>query len=793
MRWHHVLLRLYPRWLVGALGIGATTAVVAVTDHVLVRPLPFPSASRLVRLYQDQSFRGYSRMELSPPNFGDWRRESRSFSGMAAYSTFSFNLVGKGDPLRLDGVMATSDMFAVLGVSPLLGRSLTSIDDQPSSPLTMVMSYRLWTTAFGGRPDVLGQSVTLNDDSYVVVGVMPPQFSFPSRETPFWVPLRMTGDLMADRANWFLNVIARLADGTTIEQARAELGGIAAQLSRAYPDTDALNGATVIHLRDEVSANGRLLLWALLGAGLCMLLIACTNLAGLFLARALDRQRELSVRAALGADRNRLVRQMLVEHLLIACLGGALGAMLAVVGTPAVARLVPTTLPIAETPAADGRLLAISIGLTIITGFVFGVVPARRLAGSVSIEGLRDGGRVVASHSTERLRGALVCAEVAASLVLLVCAGLLILALWRVQQVDPGFRADGVVTLRTSLPVTRYDTATMREPFYHRVLEAVRALPGVTSAGYISRAPMLWGGGIWPVTVDGQPEDRSSSTTASLRMATPGYFETMRIPLLQGRYLEERDEPSTPRVAVVSQSFVDRHWPGKNPLGRTLTMAFDTYTVAGVVGSVRNRGLERPSEPQVYLASAQMPGDSLVYYSPRDLVVRTSGAQETLLPLIRRAVTAVDPDVPVSDVQPMLNVVADDSAARLVQVRVLGVFAAMALALAAAGLHGLLAFSVASRTREIGVRVALGASRPSIVGLVLSRTVALAGLGVGAGSALALGLAQGLQSLLFGVNPWDGRVYVVAAALCVATALAGSVFPAIRALRVDPLLAMRAE
>ncbi|MEZ5287617.1 MAG: ABC transporter permease, partial [Vicinamibacterales bacterium] len=564
---------------VAALGIGATTAAVAVTDHVLIRPLPFPDPGRLVKIYQDQGFRGYARMELSPPNFLDFRRESRSFSGLAAYAFWSFNLTGVDEPLRIDGITATSDLFSVLGVPAALGRTLTSIDDDPGAPLTVVLSHRLWSTAFGGRPDALGQTLILDDAPHTVVGVMPPHFVFPDREVSLWVPLRFTGDTMADRANWYLNSVARLADGTSIEAARTEMNGIAAVLARAYPDTNARNGATVVRLRDELSASSRLLLWALVGAALCMLLIACTNLAGLFLARSLSRQADLSIRVALGAGRERLVRQLLVEHLLLALCGGAVGVTLAVFGTPVIARLVPTSLPIAETPAADLRLMGFALLLTLATGWLFGAIPARRLAGQASIDGLREAGRTGPGRATERTRGWLVCAEIAASLVLLVSAGLLIQALWRVQQVDPGFDATSIVTLRTSLPADRYSETAVRERFYDRVLTTVRALPGVTGAAYISQAPMAWGGGIWPVAVDGEPQDTSSTYTANLRMISPAYFETLGIPLREGRDLRPSDTLDTPRVALVSESFVERHWPGQTAVGRTVSLADDTFTV----------------------------------------------------------------------------------------------------------------------------------------------------------------------------------------------------------------------
>ncbi|MCC7181538.1 MAG: ABC transporter permease [Acidobacteria bacterium] len=779
--------------LVAALGIGATTVAFGLIDHVLVRPLPFPGSDRLVKLYQDQSFRGYSRIELSPPNFLDWKREARSFERIAAYTTASVNLVGEGEPLRLDGVVATGDLFSVLGVPAALGRALTSMDDAREMPRVMVLSHRLWTTRFGGSPGVLGRTVRLDDEPHTIVGVMPPHFNFPTREAAFWAPKRFTDYDLEDRTNWYLHGVARLKDDVTLAQARAEMSTIAARLAEAYPDANARNGATVIRLRDEVNRQSRLMLWALAGASICMLLIACTNLASLLLSRALDRHRELAVRAALGAGRERLARQMLTENFVLAAAGGLGGILLAVVGMPLVARLVPTSLPIPDAPALDGRLLALAVEVTVATAIVFGVLPALKLAGSASVEGLKAGARAGASRSTERLRSLLVVGQVTASLVLLVSAGLLIQALWRVQGVAPGFEPTGVLTMRTSLPVPKYETTARRQQFYARVLDEVRAMPGVRQAAYISFLPMVMRGGIWPVTVDGQPEDPDNTHTASMRLITPGFFDTLRIPVLVGRDVMDSDTLDAPLVAIVSQSFAERHWPDQDPLGRHLSLARGDLTVVGVVGDVKVRGLEQESEPQVYLSSAQVPDVALPFYAPRDLVIRADVASESLVPAIRSTIARADSEVPVSDVRSLASVVESETAAREVQVRVLAGFAGMALLLAAVGVHGLLAFSVSARVREIGVRLALGATRARILRQVLARGFLLAGIGVVVGTMGATWAAHVLEALLFGVNPGDRQVYAAAAGVCMLMALAGSLLPALRATRVDPLQAIRAE
>lgn len=779
--------------LVAALGIGATAAAFAVTDHVLLRPLPFPRPDRLVKIYQDQSFRGYSRMELSPPNFLDFQRESRSFTGMGAYTAWSSNVIGAGEPLRLDGALVTGSTFGVLGVAPALGRTLTTIDDRLDAPPALVISHRWWMTQFGGHPGVLGQSVLLDDEPHTIVGVMPASFNFPSREASFWAPFRFTGPPAEDRTNFYLDVVARLKDGVSIAQARAEMQGLAAQLAQAYPDTNARNGATVIEMRDQVTRQARLTLWALAGASLCMLLIACTNLASLLLSRALDRHRELSVRAALGAGRERLVRQMLTENLLLTALGGAIGGAAAAAAVPLVTRLVPISLPIADVPALDGRLLGICVTITVATGLLFGLLPTLKLASSASLEGLKDGVRTGASRATERLRAGLVVGEITASMVLLVCAGLLLEALWRVQAVDPGFRSAGVLTLRTSLPMPKYSASDARQRFYSRVLDEVRSLPGVRQAGYISFLPMVMRGGIWPISVDGRPNDAENPHTASLRLVTPGFFDALQIPVLQGRDVRDSDRAGMPPVALVSESFVRRHWPGQDPLGRRVSFAVGDLEVVGVVRDIKVRGLERESEPQLYLAASQVPDESLIYYSPKDLVISATGDLQALVPGIRAAVVRADPLVPVSDIRPLADIVEADSAARAVQVRVLAAFAATAILLAAVGLHGLLAFSVAARTREIGVRFALGATPATVMRLVVGRGLVLASCGIAIGLVAAAWAASMLQSLLFGVDPRNTAVYGTAIVLCALVGAIGTLLPAVRAMRVDPLVAIRTE
>jgi putative ABC transport system permease protein len=779
--------------LVAALGVGATTATFSITDHVLIRPLPFAEPERLVKLWEDDSLHGYGRTELSPANYRDWKRMSTSFETMAAYHGLSVNLVGEGDPERLDGASVTADLLRLLGARPALGRAFIAADDQEGAPGTLLLSHGLWRRRFGGDPGVLGRKVILDDAPYTIIGVMPRDFHFPSRTAELWTATRFAAQSFEDRTDRYLSGVARLDRGVSLEQARAEMRLVTAQLEREHPKENAGMRATVSRLRDEVSPQARLLLAALFGAALGVLLIACTNLASLLLARALFRRRELAVRTALGAGRERLVRQLLTESLILAACGGALGVALAAAATPLVARLVPTSLPIAETPAVDLRVLLFAALTTCLTGIGFGVVPALRACGDPDASGLREGSRGGVGGRRERLRSALVVAEVTISVVLLVSSGLLIRALGRLQGVDPGFRADGVLTLRTALPWPKYEKTQRRAQFYVQVLADVRSLPGVSNAAYISFLPMAMRGGIWPVEVPGQPKAPSEASTVSLRFVTPGFFAALGIPVRQGRDVSESDTRESPFVAVVSESFARRYWPAEDPRGRRFQVASQDRTVVGVVGDVRVRGLEGTSEPQVYLPYQQVPDGDLVGYTPKDLVVRSSVHPGLLLPAIRRVIAKADPQQPISDVRTLSDIVEAETTPRSVQVRVLGAFAAIAVLLASIGIHGLLAFAVSNRAQEIGVRLALGARPRDILTLVLRQGLLLAGAGVVAGVALAYAAGRTLEALLAGVSPRDATTFLVAAALALVMTLAGSLVPALRAVRVDPLSAIRAE
>jgi predicted permease len=774
-----------------SLGIGATTAAFSVTDFVLIRPLPFPQADRLVKVWERRP--GFPRMELSPANYRDWKRSAQSFEALAAYRGLSVNMAASAEPQRLEGAAVTADLFATLGLAPVIGRPFSEADDREGAPATVLLGYRLWQTQFGGDTSVVGTTVDLDNRPYTIIGVMPPDFHFHTRAAQLWTPMRFAAAEFKDRNDNDLHTVARLRHGVSLEAARAEMNLRAAQLKQQYPAENARTDAAVFTLRNEVSEQARLMLLALSGAAACVLLIACANIANLLLARALGRRRELAVRSALGAGRDRVMRQLLTESLLLAALGGALGIALAAVAVPLLSQLVPDTLPVAGTPSVDLRVLTFAVVVTALTGMGFGMVPLLRFNRDDDHAGLRENVRTGAGNK-ERLRTALVIAEITASVVLLVSCGLLMRALWRIQSTDPGFTTDRILTLRTVLPMPKYETTAARMAFYTRVLSEVRALPGVSSAAYLSFLAMTDGaGGIWPVGINGVLSDRREHQVASLCFVTPGLFRTLAVPFHRGRDFTDSDTNDRPSVAIVSESFARRYWPGQDPIGHRFNFAHADREVVGVVGDIQVRGLARSSDPQVYAAYRQVSDKTLEWYAPKDLVVRATGDPLTLVPSVRAIIRKADPQEPIADVRTLAAIVDDDTAWRTAQVRLIGAFTALALLLGAVGIYGLLSFTVSERAQEIGVRMALGAQPGDIFSIVMRRSIALAMAGVIPGVALANASGRTMQALLAGVSPGDTRTFATAIGLALGMAMAGSLVPAWRAVRVDPITAVRLE
>jgi predicted permease len=628
---------------------------------------------------------------------------------------------------------------------------------------------------------------------HVVVGVMPSEFHYPGRETQLWTLLQFSARALSDRTDNYLNVVGRLRDGISPEQAQSDMARVGLVLRQQYPKENEETTLRIDPISDLISERSRLLILALCGAAFCILVLACANLANLLLAKAVSRERELAVRAALGAGRERLARQLVTESSVLGVAGGAIGILVAMGSLPLMARVVPSSLPLGGEPVVDLRIMAFATLLTAVTSIAFGVLPALRIGRRAAFTALRDGR--AAAGGRQRLRAALVTVQLTASLVLLVSSGHLLRAMWRVQSVDPGFVPAELLALRTALPPPKYAVVAQREAFYRGVLDRVRALPGVVDAAYASHLPMVAPrGSIWPVTVAGEEVlTRDFATSAGLRYVTPRFFSTMRIPMRRGRDVEDSDDRTRPYVAVVSESFTKRYWPNENPIGKRFKIASTERTVVGVVGDVRVRGLERESEPQVYIPYKQVADSAFLGYMPKELVIRSSLAASSVLPSVREAVRSADPEQPISEVRAMTQVVSGETASRREQLRVLGLLGMIALLLASVGLHGLVSFTVARRTPEIGVRLALGARPGSILRMVVREGIVLAFVGVIPGLALSYAAARGMQALLVGVEPMDPPTLVLAVGLCCAVTVISSLRPAIRAAGIDPVSAMRAE
>ena len=773
-----------------ALGVGANTAAFSVADFVLLRPLAFPDPDALVRLCEGpRTGGGWGCMnQMSPANYRDIKSMSTSFSAMGAFAGDAVNLVGGAEPRRLEGARVTAELLPLLGVPPAVGRVFEANNDDSNG---VVISHALWQSQFGGRATIVGERITLNGAPYTVIGVMPPTFYFPTRNAQLWTRLTLREDDFANRTNTYLEGVARLRPGVTFEQARAELSTLVDHLGRQYPDTNADTGVSFFQMRDTMSPRFRLMLVSLSGASLCLLLLTCANLANLLLARAAVYEREMALRAALGASKERLVRQLCTQNVVLTLVGGSVGALVAVVTVPLFSSLIPTTLPVAEQPTLDLRALGVAAFFTTLTALGFGLLPAIR-AGRRGFAALREGARAGGGRK-QRVRAALVTVEVMISVVLLITSGLLIRAVWRVQAIDPGFDAQQVLTLRTALPRPKYDDPIRRAEFYDEVLRDVRALPGVQSAAFISGLPLVVTGLVTGIELPGQEVRTTRNDVVSHRWITPQYFRTLAIPLHRGRDVEDRDTSDAPWVAVVSESFVDRYWPGQDPIGKAFRHRGQTRTIVGVVGDVKVRGLERNSEPQMYLPAAQIPAGQPSNFDPKDLVIRQAGQPDALVSAVRAIVRAADPDQPVSDVRTMDDVLAGETATRRTQLQVLGVLAGVAVLLAGVGIYGLLAYTVSQRSQEIGVRLALGADPAAVGRMIFADGMRLAMMGIVPGAIAAYAAGRSMSALLFGIAPGDPATFAAAIAFAMLITFAGSLLPAIRAVRVTPMSVLRTE
>jgi len=793
--------------LVLALGIGANTAIFSVVNAVLLRPLPFDQPDRLVMLYHippQALFPGMSLFSVSPANFFDWRAQAHCFQGMSAFGFGRYTLTGKGQPEAIRTVGVTHGFFSVLHAEPLLGRVFAEGEDQAGRDHEVVLSYDLWRTHFGANPAIVGQNIQLNDEAYTVIGVMPQGFEFPldpGYVPQMWKPQNWTAEERAVRDDHNYDVIARLKPGVTLAQAKAELSTISGRLAQEYPKDDKGWGATAIPLRDDLVGDVRSPLLILLGAVAFVLLIACANIANLVLAKTISRRKEVAIRSALGASRRRLLQQVLAETLILAVAGGAVGLIFARFGTAFIVKFMGEQLPRSGAIGLDGWVLAFALGISLVTGILAGLLPAWRLTKEDVSEALKQSaGRTASESGGARTRSMLVVAEVALSLMLLVGAGLLIRTLWSLRNVNPGFDANHVVTMNVSIPSTKFAQPEQQVNFFNRVLERVRALPGVQSAGVIDALPLTGGGSHQPVQIEGQPVvPMSDQPEIDVRLISPGYRSAMHIPLLRGRDFNESDVAGRPGAALISQSMAKQFWPNEDPIGKRLTIYFfpeTTREVVGVVADVKDDALSQTrSASMLYVPLAQVSvphGESWQSFG-MTLVVRTHTDPLSAVSAITNAVHEVDPEVPLLNIKTMQETVDESLLQQRFTMSLLVAFAGLAMLLAAVGIYSVLSYAVRLRVREIGIRLALGAQIRDVLRMVILEGMKPTLLGVVIGLAGALALGRVLSSVIYGVSARDLATFSTVALVMIVVGLLASTLPAYRATRVDPMKTLREE
>lgn len=778
-----------------ALGIAANTAIFSIADAVLLRPLPYRNANQLVMVWEEASSYGFPEDTPAPGNFSDWKARNHVFEDVAAISADDLNLTGDGNPEQLTGQAVSSNLFSVLGVSPALGRDFRQDDNVPGTAHVAILSHGLWRRRFGADPAIVGQQIRLNGDKYTVLGVMPRGFLYPDRESEIWVAWQFTREQLANHGSHFLHVVARLKPSISLRTANADLATVAKQLEQEHPDSNAKVGAYAVMLREQLAGGTRPAILVLLGAVCFVLLIACANLANLLLARATGKRRELAMRLTLGASRSRIVSQMLTESVLLAGIAGAIGLTLSTWGTQILAKLIPSGFAPLEATSVNRSVLLFAAAISIATGILFGIVPALRISSFHLVDSLRSGGgQSGVGSGGQRLRDALVVTEVALAIVLLAGAALMIRSLENLLHLDPGFRADHVLVLRTPPQMQKYDTRTRRTAFYDQVLQRVEHLPGVICAGYTTWIPLTNPGGATGITIEGHPEPAPGQLLVpNARIISRGYPTSLRMKLIDGRMFDEHDGAATQLVALINETMARRFWAGENPVGRrfkrgTYRQDVPWITVVGVVGDVHQAGLDAPARPEMYLPYQQQ-----AFFPPEYLAVRASGDPMLLAEAVRQQVWSVDKEQPVAGVMPLEDLLGETLAPRRMQTSLLATFAGLALLLASLGIYAVLSFAVTQRTQEIGVRVALGARPGDVLRMVFSRGLTLFSMGAAIGLTAALALAQTMAHLLYGVSASDPLSFASVTALLAGVTLLACYIPARRATRVDPLVALRSE
>jgi putative ABC transport system permease protein len=791
------------------LGIGANSAVFSVVNAVLLQPLPYKDTDRLVTIWATypQLETTFSRVPVSTSDFVEWRNQSTVFESISALDSFNLTLTGMGEPQRITAARVSASFFDLMGVKPVAGRIFTLDEDRPGNDNVVVISDALWRTRFGSDPNAIGKTLTFSDKSYTIIGIMPAAFQFPRasempayfgfpQQAEMWLPIAISEKRISNRRYHDLAVIARLKQGVTIQQAQTELGTIAANLEQVYPENKGW-GVAVMSLRKHLVGDVQLALLVLLGAVSFVLLISCVNVANLLLARSVMRQREMAIRAALGADRSRIIRQLITESLLLALLGGILGIILASLGIKLFFASSNTNLPRVEEVALDGWVLGFTLVVSMITGVLFGIIPAFYASKLNLSRYLKEGSHTAAGTvHHNRIRNLLVVSEIALALVLLVGAGLLINSFTLLLKVSPGFDPDGVLVMDISLPESKYPEKQQQTTFYRNLLERVSALPAVESTGIVLHLPLRGAAALNEFVIDGRPlQPDEKKPVTEIRMTSPNYFASMGIPVLSGRGLTEHDNPDGLQVAVINQAMAKRFWPDQDPIGNRVKLGGQDQqfswesiwlTIVGVAGDVKDT-LDSETGPQIYLSYQQH------IYPLMSLVVRTSTDPLNLVPVVRREIQAIDKDQPVINVKTMRQYLSESVALRRFHMLLLGIFAAVALTLAAIGVYGLIAYSVTQRKREIGIRMALGARKADIVKMVLGKSLILILIGIAIGLAVSLAMTRVMSSMLYGVSATDLTTFTFVSLLLIGIATLASFIPASRAAKVDPVIALKYE
>jgi predicted permease len=794
--------------IVLALGIGANTAIFSVVNAVLLRPLPFHESGNLVQIWHTppaKSFPGMKYFAVAPANYLDWERDNHVFEKMALYSWGSFTLTGNGQPESVTGRRVTSGFFSVLNAEPMLGRFFSPDEDQTGHDRVAVLNENFWRAHLGSDPAVVGKTLTLDGQAYTVIGVLPSKYQYPiisESDTPIslWTPLALTDKDRTVRSEHHYSTIARLKPGVTLQQAQAEMDNISKRLAEQYPGDDNGWGAAVLPMREEIVGDVRPSLLVLLGAVALVLLIACANVANLVLARTLSRSKEIAIRSALGASRTKLLQQIVAETVLLSVIGGALGLLVAHFGIKVIVHFLASTLPQLAEIRLDASVLAFTLLVSVLTGLIAGIVPALRSTKTDLNQALKQGlDRTSSDSGGSGTRKALVISEVALSLMLLIGAGLMIRSLWFLRSVDTGFDRHKLLTLSVAVSSTQFPLPSQEATFFKEVLDRVRALPGVESAGAVDDLP-LSGGSHQPIAVEGQPvQSLSDQPEVGVRAVTPGYLETMRIPLLRGHLIAESDAGGSSGAIVISDSLAKKFWPNEDAIGKRLTLSFfpkQKREVVGVVGDVKLESLnEREPPPTLYVPVSQLSESSVgAWHSfPLSLVVRSERSPDTLINEIGSVVHGLNADTPIRDVHTMDDLAEESLGQSRFTMMLLGSFAGLALFLAAIGIYSVLAYNVRRRGREIGIRMALGAQISDVLKLVVMDAMQPTVIGLVIGIVGALALRRVLSTMIYGVTAADPMTFAAVSAILASVAIAATLVPAYRAVRVEPVKTLRDE